>query len=168
MNPQLSFEITYVDDQLMVIDVSASNGRFTGVTKIYVGVDGQELIDFAHQFQGFPKNIDQVEKKEFGSINPFSPPITNKKLQSGNQRIESAYLGLKLFCLDRSGHTAVGIEMQEDYWHERKEAIGKVSFEMLFNPAQADIFVQELIELGKNHSGRATLMGIIDQKDNRF
>jgi hypothetical protein len=158
--PELSIEIVYQDEHLLEIMTKATNGRYSGVTIIYINADGQELIDFGYQLKGFPKSINQVEIKEFGFTEKDKAKFQKLKLKPA-----SAYVGLKFYCIDQIGHPAVHVTIAEESWSERTEAAGKASFEMRFEPAQIDSFVNDIIEIGKKKSGKATLAGIHDSKD---
>jgi hypothetical protein len=163
--PQLSIEIVYHDEHLIEIMTAVTNGRYSGVTSIYIGEDGQELIDFGNQLKGFPKSVNQVEEKEFGFTKKDKAEFQEMKRTHPKIKPASAYVGLKFYCIDQIGHPAVHVTIEEDTWAERTEASGKASFEMRFEPAQIDVFVNEIIELGKKKSGKATLAGIHDSKD---
>ena len=68
-------------------------------------------------------------------------------------------LALKFLCFDKKGHTAVDIILIEQSWSEREEDSGKTSFELLFDPAALDQFVQEIFDLAESKARRATLVG---------
>jgi hypothetical protein len=163
--PQLSIEIVYHDEHLIEIMTRATNGRYSGITSIYISEDGQELIDFGNQLKGFPKSINQVEEKEFGFTEKYKAEFQEMKKTHPQMKSASAYVGLKFYCIDQIGHPAVHVTIEEDTWSERSESAGKASFEMRFEPAQIDNFVKEIIEVGKKKSGKAILIGIHDNKD---
>src|SRR6266498_2054349 len=154
--PKLSVEVVYHDEHLMEILTTATNDRFSGVSIVYLSGSGRELIDFGNQLKGFPKSINQIEEIEFG----VAP-----KDQQDSQNADTAYVGLKFYCIDGSGHPAVSLTLHEDRWSKRREASGKAGFEIRFEPAQLDKFAEEVIELGKNKEGIAILQGIHDGKD---
>jgi hypothetical protein len=161
--PQISFEIVYYDDHLIQVEVKASNGRYAGVATFYSNADGEELIEFGEKLRGFPKEFEQIIECEFGATKNVL--ISLKERYSGYKTVMS-YVGLKFFCMDRNGHTAVDIILQEDNWTEREEARGKASFELQFDPASLDQFIQELFILSESKEGQAVLLGRIDDKDN--
>jgi len=164
--PELSIEIVYHDEHLIEIMTTATNGRYSGVTSVYIGEDGQELIDFGNQLKGFPKSIIQIEEKEFGYTKKYKAEFHEMKKTHPQMKPSSAYLGLKFYCINQIGHPVVHVTIEEDNWSERLEAVGKASFEIRLEPAQIDNFVNEIIELGKKKSGKATLIGIHEGKDN--
>lgn len=163
--PQLSIEIVYQDPHLLQIMVKASNGRYSGSTLLYLDADGHQLLDFGRRMQGFPKSSDQTEELEFGAARRSQEAFT--KMQESNPRIgrETAFVALRFCCIDRLGHSGVGVEMHEDSWSQRAQAIGDVRFELRFEPAQLDKFTKELIDLGTKKEGIAILDGIMDGKD---
>jgi hypothetical protein len=163
--PQLSFEVVYHDEHLLEVLIKATNGRYSGTTIIYLSADGKELIDFGNRLKGFPTDTNQVEEQEFGFTEKEQEKFREMKKIHPNVKVATAHIGLKFYCIDRIGHTAVFVTLQEDKWSERVEAIGKASFEIRFEPARLDKFVQELIDLGKDKEGIATLDGIDDGKD---
>ena len=165
MTPQLSFEVIYRDVHLIEVLINASNGRYSGTTTIYLSGDGKELIEFGHKLQGFPKSNNHIEKQEFGFTRKYQEDFLKLKKAHSEVKPASAYIGLEFHCIDDLGHAAVDITVQEDFWSERPEAIGKVYFEMRFEPAQIDNFVQGLLSIGEKKEGEAILEGIIDEKD---
>lgn len=156
-NPELSFEVIYRDDDLIQVEVKASNGRYAGVTVFYTGA--LEFIEIGEELQGFPKGIGQVIEKAFGYTRQELIEFQEKNHIENIGFYIPPYVNLKFKCIDKSGHTAVDIILVEENWTEREEAKGKVSFEMLFEPASLDIFSVELSTLGKNKKGKATLIG---------
>jgi hypothetical protein len=164
--PELSIEIVYHDEHLIEIMTTATNSRYSGVTTIYIGENGQELIDLGNRLKGFPKSITQSEEKEFGYTEKYKAEFHEMKKTHPKMKPSSAYLSLKFYCIDQIGHPVVHITIKEDNWSERPEAIGEAKFEIRFEPAQIDNFANELIELGQKKIGKATLAGIHDGKDN--
>jgi hypothetical protein len=163
-NPELSFETVYQDEHLIQIEVKASNGRYAGATTFYVGSDGAELSDFAKEILGFPQYIGQDVRHDFG----FSQDEHKEKENGSVLKRDMSFVGLNFFCVDKQGHAAVDIILIEDNWREREAAVEKASFELQFDPAALDLFVQELLVLAKTKSGKATLKGNIVIKDVYF
>jgi hypothetical protein len=140
--PYLSIEIVYSDEHLIETIFKASNGRYAGTTFDYSSADAQEITDLGNLLKGFPKNASHIEETTFG-----------------------ANTHLKFYCLDQLGHAAVHIQIKEDDWATRPEAIGKASFEICFEPAQMDQFSDVLLRLGREKSGKATLNGVSDGRE---
>ena len=166
--PQLSFEAVYSDEHVLEILASATNGRFSGVSVFYLGANAKELIDFGNQIKGFPKSISQKEEIEFGFTQKDHEEFQKTKKSDPNAKLAPAYIGLRFSCTDGVGHPVVFVNLHEDDWSQRSEAVGKASFEIRFEPAQIDNFANEIIELAQKKSGKATLTGIHDDKDNFF
>jgi len=161
-NPELTFEIVYQDEHLLQVEIKASNGRYAGITTFYINPDGKELIEFGEKLRGFPKKIGQTIRQEFGYT---QKELDELKLHDSGLKTVMYYAGLYFSCIDKNGHTAVDLVLLEDNWAERDEARGKASFELRFDPASLDQFVQELIDVGKSKEGKATLRGYFDNKD---
>jgi hypothetical protein len=151
---QLSFKIIYYDEDLIQCEVVASNGRFAGATDLYTEADGEKLIDLAQRLKGFPKAITQKEELHFGFTEEEIAKLINEKIKPYD-----SYVGLRFYCYDLTGHPAVSITLREHSWTERKEAGGKVSFELKFDPAQLDEFIQDLIKMVEGKQGEAILNG---------
>jgi hypothetical protein len=162
---QLSIEVVYHDEDLTEILAIANNGRFSGCTKIYISPN--DLIEFGNQIKGFPKNINQVEKREFGFTKEDQEKLEEiRKNQPGMSAHSTAYLYVNFYCIDNLGHPAVHVFFKEDTWSKRETATGTASFEVMIEPAQIDKFADELIKIGSEKSGKAILLGIHDDKDN--
>jgi hypothetical protein len=159
--PQLAFEIVYHDEHMLQIEVRASNGRFSGITYIYSGFDGMELFEFQAKLKGFPNKEGQTVKHKFG----FNKQELEKLKGQGFFAVETAYLEIIFICFGKKLQTAVDINIIENSWTKREAAIGRASFELLFYPAALDQFVQELSGLRKNKEGKATLIGVFNEKD---
>jgi hypothetical protein len=163
--PQLSIEVVYHDEGLTEILVVADNGRFAGCTTIYANPN--DLIEFGKQIKGFPKNISQVEKREFGFTKEDKDKLDElRKSRSSMTSYSTAYLCLNFYCIDNLGHPVVYVAFDEGTWSKRETAAGKASFEIMVEPAQIDKFADELIKTGSENNGKAILLGIHDGKDN--
>jgi hypothetical protein len=138
MNVELSFAIIWSDISLLEIEFRAANGRFAGATTFYISPDSSELTELIRRIQGYPKKLDQIEEFRFGS----------------------SELSLKFICIDGLGHAAVDINITEGRWI-RESAQRKAFFELPFEPAQLDQFVDELSELIAHKNGKATLKGLL-------
>ncbi len=159
--PQLSFEIVYSAADLLQVEALASNGRFAGVTTFFTEPDGKALINLGHSLQGFPKIANQVVECEFGFTQKQRALWVEE--HPGNA-FDLSYLGLKFSCIDKAGHTAVDIIIEEGQM-VRESAQGRSSFKLLFDPASLDQFVLELLTLGEQRQGKAVLLGNIDNVD---
>jgi hypothetical protein len=158
--PELSFEAVYRDQDLLEIEVKASNGRYAGVTKFYLGIDGEELRELIEKLQGFPRDVKQVIERKLGYETEEPCDRQGYASRHKSNPFYSPSASLKFQCIDNSGHTAVEIILAEENWSERESAGGKASFELLFEPAALDTFCAELSEVVKNKAGKAVLSGI--------
>jgi hypothetical protein len=161
-NLELTFEIVYLSEDLLQVEIKASNGRFAGTTTFYTDTAGKELAQFAEKLRGFPKAIGQTIRQEFGYA---QNDLDELKATRIGLKTSAFYARLDFISVDKKGHTAVDVILLEDNWTEREEARGKASFELDFDPASLDQFVQELIEISESKTGKATLRGNLDNKD---
>jgi hypothetical protein len=159
---QLSIEVIYYDDDLIELEARATNNRYAGVTRIYLGANWEDFIDLGNRLKGFPKNTEQIEEIEFGFTKRSQEEFQKIKANSPMMKPFTAYLGLKFYCTDGAGHPAVLVALQEDNIAERSERNGNACFEIRFEPAQIDKFSEEIIEIRRNKKGTATLTGIKD------
>lgn len=58
LNPNLTFEHAWEDDLMIALQVSASDGFFSGLTQIYT--TWEALAEFAEQLQGFPRSTKDI------------------------------------------------------------------------------------------------------------
>jgi hypothetical protein len=155
--PSLSFEIPWRDEDLIMVEVKASNGRYAGITHFYTDAKRKELIEFSKRLQGFPKEIEQVIEQKFG----YKHKLIKQKFGYERKLEEGPFVNLKFITMGFSKHTAVDIILLEDGRMGAEESKGKVSFRLLFEPSSLDQFCIELSELGKNEEGKAVLVGYV-------
>ena len=126
------------DPDYLGIEISASNGRFSGSAFIFAGLD--ELASFAKVISGFPKGRTDERHFSFGTR---------------GQNFAGGYCSLKFYCRDSSGHAAIEFDLEDD---ERRYSEASARF--TFFPIVAgdiDRFVTELRTLQKTRSGEATI-----------
>ena len=102
---QISLVRLPYDDTAWRIQLQASNGEFAGMLKFYI--DGTDLIEFARRLCVFPSTLQDEACFRLGD------------------RGESwaYYLSLRAFVFDRSGHTALEIEIDNrEVGHQRGRA----------------------------------------------
>lgn len=138
MGHSLKIVIADPDPDYLGIEVSASNGRFSGATLIYAGLD--ELVSLAKVLSGFP-----------------SGPTDERSYSLGTrgQNFAGGYCSLKFYCRDSSGHAAVEVDLEDD-----KRRYSEASARFTFFPIVAgdiDKFVMALRFLQKNQSGEALI-----------
>jgi hypothetical protein len=134
----LRIAVTDPDPDYLGLEISASNGRFSGATFIYAGLD--ELMKFAKALSGFPSGRKDERTYAFGT--------KDKNFAGG-------YCSLKFYCQDSSGHAAVDIELEDDDKH-RSAAVARFSFFPIV-AGDVDRFVGELRSVQKTRSGEAKI-----------
>jgi hypothetical protein len=145
----ISIQFIQPDEFAIQMGVTATNNWFSAEATVYTDWGGQELISLGNRLKGFPKQANDVEEMELGRRE------WETQWGYGDVVERAACLGLKFYCLDRFGHLAVFVTI-ENLRYER-DLSDKVSFQIRFEPAQLDEFIEEIIKLGKTQQGKATL-----------
>jgi hypothetical protein len=138
----LQIQVTYADEDLVEIRVSAWNGMFGGAAEIYVNLD--ELEQIAGKLKGFPETIADSREIVVGELGSRSPS-------------EDGGLRMFFYCRDSSGHAYVDLRIESYSLSKRK-----VQFVTCFLPIEAaavDSFVEELARIGAERAGQAFLRG---------
>ncbi|HUX61094.1 MAG TPA: hypothetical protein VMV32_07270 [Ignavibacteriaceae bacterium] len=137
----LDLKIIWKDDDMFEIKVSASNGRFSGITEVYDTPDS--LLSFAKSLKGFP--------------------IGNKIIfYEAGKKDGYAYFSMRFYAIDNFGHVGIQICLEENVSTEfRAEEKDKISLELLVEPSAIDSFQNELIHLAEKQEGNATIYGNI-------
>lgn len=143
----IEVEVVWKDDDLLEIKVVACNGRYRGTTQVYDTRDS--LRKFAQQLIGFPKSIDQIIHYEVGERTGYS------------------FLGVKFYCIDRTGHTAVKVEMEENITMQSSTEKDMIRLEFHFEANDLIEFQKELQKIITKEEGRAILNGIEKYTYNR-
>lgn len=153
-----TFEITRHDGQVLVGVVTASDGKFAGTSSFYTDPNGNIILEFAKNLQGFPRHVEQVEEFSFGISDSYPIPLRETRLEPKNFE---AFVGLKFFCTDGFGHPAVRIvfHLAPRSWDWQDNYPSEASFVLSFYPAQLDQFVEQLLIVVQNKNGIATLIG---------
>lgn len=136
------FEIVYSDAHLLEMRVSAWNGAFGGVARVYVGLD--QLQKAAATLRGFPSSLADVRELYLGAFGSKSAP---------GRRV-----AMRFYCIDRSGHPCVDSTIESE-----PDANSKIQSVRLLLPVEAaavDSFIEELSRLGANRVGAALLKGV--------
>ena len=68
MEQGIRFKLIWADNDLLEIVLSAWNGEFAGVAKIYVGHG--ELVEMAKSLHGFPQTNPDDRKFDLGDLDP--------------------------------------------------------------------------------------------------
>jgi hypothetical protein len=127
------------DSDVIEVRITAENAEFRGTADVYVGTDG--LLEAAVMLAGFPSNNLDQRRVEFGAAGKESA---------------GGFVRLDLYCEDGASHAAFRATIEGDYVNRgfTESAIVCVSFE----PAALDVFLTQLEQIEKEHSGTASLM----------
>lgn len=140
LDSRLVFRIVWKDEDVIELDVWASNGRYSGQTRIYATSD--ELEEMSRNLPRFPKDVSAKYEQTFGEKGGVS------------------CVSLKFYCFNKAGHAAVQVYMEDqvptDYREEEKN---KVELEIKCEAASIDEFSRQLNEMGKRREGTAVLPG---------
>jgi hypothetical protein len=128
------------DDDYLGIEIRACSDRFAGSARIYAGLD--ELSAFADQLVGFPEDNEDQRTHEFASREPH---------------VAGGYCGLRLHCVDRAGHVAVDVTIEDD---DDRYAPASAQMSFRTEAAAVDIFIASLREIQFKKSGAATLCSV--------
>lgn len=142
----LELEVIWKDDDMFELKVTASNGRYFGITEVY---DTKEsLLSFAQTLIDFPN--------------------TNKTIfhEAGNKG-GYAYFAMNLYCIDNLGHIGVEINLEDNVATEfRQEEKDKLKLEIIVEPSAIDNFQKALSRLATTQKGLAILYGRGNRLDN--
>jgi hypothetical protein len=137
----LDLNIIWKDNDMFEVKVTASNGRFSGVTEVYDTPDS--LLSFAKTLKGYPKDNDIL-------------------FYEAGKKDSYAYYSMKFYTIDNYGHVGVLVCIEENVSTKfRAEEKDKINLELLVEPSAIDIFQRELIHIAQEQAGNATLIGDI-------
>lgn len=150
MKPYLSFKKFYQDINSIELLIDASNGRFSGETRIYISSDGNKLTDLGNNLIGFPKTFQQKIDFEMG--------FSGDKIQPDPfVKFNTAYFQIIFSNSDRSGHLAAQLVIREGTRRSSDKSGAECKFEICFEPNQLDIFVNDLLKLAAGLKDEAIL-----------
>jgi hypothetical protein len=127
------------DWDVVEVRITVENADFRGTANVYVGTDG--LLEAAVMLAGFPSSNLDKRWVEFGA--------TGKRFAGG-------FVRLDMYCEDGANHTAFRATIEGDYGNREFTESAMVCVK--FEPAALDVFLRQLEEIEKGHSGSATLM----------
>lgn len=137
---KLILEVIWKDDDMFELQITASNGSFCGVTRVYEVPDS--LLSFVYELKGFP----------FGK----SSLMYNCGEKSGR-----SYFGMRFYKIGETGVCGVQLTLESDVFNEhREEEKDRLTMELIVEPAAIDIFYKELKSMVINQKGVAELVGI--------
>ena len=132
------FRVVWYDNDVIELRVSAWNGTFGGVAKIYEGIG--DLQAAAAQLRGFPESPEDIREVVFGNF--------DRKCAAGGVR-------MRFHCIDGAGHAYVEATIDSNY--ESGGTIQTVVLAIPIEAAAVDTFVQELGRLETKRTGAAYL-----------
>ncbi|KAA9340266.1 hypothetical protein [Adhaeribacter soli] len=136
----LKFEVIWKDEDMIELQISANNGRYSGITEVYEVSDN--LLKFVKELIGFPFGKDRLN-------------------HSCGKKDSYAYFEMDFYKISPTGRCGVLVTMEENVSTEyRKEEKDKLSMELIVEPSAIDDFCKELKSLAEREDGTAELKGI--------
>jgi hypothetical protein len=140
MDTGFEFLGIYSDLDMVEVRISAWNGSFGGVARVYVELGGLE--EAASALQGFPRDPADTREVTFGTF---------------DRHFAGGGVSLRFYCYDSAGHAFVESRIASLY-----DLAGPEQSVLLTLPVEAaavDSFVDQLRKLGVNRAGVARLAG---------
>jgi hypothetical protein len=137
MTESVEFTFLWNDQHLMEVRISASNGRFSGTTNVYLSIDG--LAEAAEEIVSFPRN-----------------PHDKRELRFGPKGLVT----MRFFCEGEAGRSFIELSMESE--HDTYQCAGNVKPENVrlhaaVEASAIDAFVSELRIVQTSLSGVARL-----------
>jgi hypothetical protein len=140
VKPNLNFEHIWEDDLMIELRVSASDGLFSGVTRIYTSWGS--LNEFSNRLRGFPRTTSDIVEDANGEIGGYS------------------YFRLVFRCITAAGHPIVEVEMEQNQADARPGDIrGRAKLGFRIDGIAVDRFVAQLQAMVDSKTGSALLEG---------
>lgn len=141
MKSFLKLEVVWKDDDMFELEITASDGQFSGTTEVYDG--NGHLRKFADSLVGFPTTSDSILFYEAGEKDSYS------------------YFSMKFYTIDNVGHCGVQVTLESNVATEyRTEEKAKLTLEILTDPGLLHSFIKSLLTLATKEEGQATLEGL--------
>jgi hypothetical protein len=135
----LELEVVSKDDDMFELQVTATNGRFYGTTKVYQTSD--VLLSFANSLLGYPKE-NKTLIHEAGKKNSLS------------------YFSMKFYSINFAGNVGIEINLEKSLFPPyREEEKDKLKLEIIVEPNAIDRFQKQLVTLATNEDGTAIIFG---------
>jgi len=143
---RLKFEVIWKDEDMFELQISVSNGRYSGTTEVYEV--SESLLKFADELSEFPFGKDKIT-------------------HSCGEKDSYAYFEIEFYKIGPTGRCGALITMEENVSTEyRKEEKDKLSMELIIELNAIDIFCRELKVLAQKEDGIAELKGIGNYTNN--
>ena len=133
----LCLTIADTDPDYLLIEVTVSNGRFAGSTKVYGGLD--DFDELARIIDGFPAFPGDHRSYEFGRP---------------GASVAGGYVRLHFRTIDSAGHSVAEITIEDEFVFAWTDC-AKLSFDL--EALGIDSFVKELRLLQRRRVGEARL-----------
>jgi hypothetical protein len=131
MKSGIEFSLIYYDDDLLELCIRASNGIYSGETKVYCSHDIIQKIKKA--LIGFPKSNNDSREFEIGSV---------------SSEDTSGGAVLNFYCVNKSAHTNVHIQIQRNSGDSLNVLLESSSFNIKIEASTIDSFIKELEDIG--------------------
>lgn len=139
-NRFLKLKAIWKDEDMFELQVTAKNGRYSGMTEVYE--TSESLLLFAKELIGYPKDKGIISHC-CGEKNSY------------------AFFEMKFYPINYTGKVGVQISLEENVaTGNRKEEKDKLIMELIVEPHSIDKFQNELIHLATDADGEAILIGI--------
>src|SRR5437016_1546612 len=161
MDTGIQIQTIWCDADVTEIVVSAWNGTFGGVTRIYVGIGA--LKEAAEQLCGFPKSPTDIREVAFGQFD-----LKPVRVGQSNVDVFASGISMRFHCVNGAGHAYLDLRLQSENrgrtsvgpGERPNRTIQTVALVMRIEATAVDTFVQELLRLEATHAGTAHLRAL--------
>jgi hypothetical protein len=140
MRPGLVVAVAYADDDLIDLEIAASNGIFAGTVRAYDAVDAPAR--WAEALAGFPTRRDDSRDLAIGTF-------ADDAAGGG--------VALRFTVVDGAGHCTLAVRLRTD---GGPRATASAAFTMAIEPAAVDDFVAALRAMSSTVGALATLAAL--------
>jgi hypothetical protein len=169
MDTGIQIQSIWCDADVTEILVSAWNGTFGGVTRIYVGIGA--LKEAAEQLRGFPSTPTDNREITFGQFD-----LGPVRVGQTDVNVFASGISMRFHCLNGAGHAHLDLRLQSDnregtsvgYGERPGRTIQNVVLVMRIDATGVDTFVQELLRLEATRAGAAHLKSLVSDGDRTF
>lgn len=135
----MGMEVIWKDEEMLEVEVTASNKFFKGVTQVYD--TDSNLKELANQLKGYPNPKEQI-------------------FYQAGDKDSYAYYSIRFYPLGLAGLVGIQVHLEENVATDyRPEEKSKLVLELVVEPNAIDIFQQQLFTLAEKQEGIAKLKG---------
>jgi hypothetical protein len=138
MDTEFRFEVSWSDDDVFKVHVTAWNGTFGGSAGVYVPIGG--FTEAAVKLEGFPNQPSDTRELQLGVFGP---------------EWAGGAVSMRFYCRDAAGHASIEAKIESDY--KRTEKAQSVILFASIEATAVDTFVTELRRLEADRQGVALL-----------